>query len=204
MGGGRGREVVLRLRKELAEFSRRSFNRGLVSGSGGNVSVRIPGTDEILITPTDVSLGDVEPDVNLLVNLDGTIGENAFGLEASKETGLHLAAYRLRPDIGAVSHVHPPYATAYSIKGGPLPLMTVNSRIILEEVPCIECAQPGSQELCDFVSAGIERYHLARALLMKEHGILAFGRDLKDVFQIADLVEETAKIAFVTENIRGR
>ena len=69
-------ETVIRLRKELAEFSRRSFNRGLVSGAGGNISVRIPDTDQVLITPTGVSLGDVDPEVNLLVSLDGTILEN--------------------------------------------------------------------------------------------------------------------------------
>ena len=144
-------EAVIRLRKELAEFSRRSFNRGLVSGAGGNISVRIPGTDRVLITPTNVSLGDVVPEINLLVGIDGTILENPFDLKPSKETGFHLVVYRLRPDVGAVCHVHPPYATAYSIKEKPLPLVTVNSRLILQEVPCIDCAVPGSQDLCDFV-----------------------------------------------------
>ena len=63
-------EIVIRLRKELAEFSRRAFYRGLVSGAGGNISVRIPHTDTVLITPTGISLGDVEPEGNLLVNLE--------------------------------------------------------------------------------------------------------------------------------------
>ena len=195
------KEAVIRLRKELAEFSRRAYNRGLVSGAGGNVSARIPGTDQVLITPTNVSLCDVDPDVNLLVRLDGTMLENPFGLKPSKETGFHLVAYQLRPDVLAISHVHPPYATAYSIKHRLLPLVTINSRIILQEVPCIDCASPGSQELCDFVHGGIKQYPLAKALLMKEHGILALGPDLKTAYYIADLVEDTAKIAFLTENI---
>ncbi len=62
-------EMVTQLRKELAEFSRRAFYRGLVSGAGGNISVRIPGTDRVLITATGVSLGDVDADSSLLVNL---------------------------------------------------------------------------------------------------------------------------------------
>ena len=197
-------ETVIRLRKELAEFSRRSYNRGLVSGAGGNISVRIPGTDQVLITPTNVSLGDVDPEVNLLVRLDGTMLENPFGLKPSKETGFHLVVYQLRSDVGAVSHVHPPYATAYSNKEKPLPLVTVNSRIILQEVPCVDCAAPGSQELCDFVHGGVKQYPFAKALLMKEHGILALGPDLKTAYYIADLVEDTAKIAFLTENIRSK
>jgi len=195
-------ETIGCLRKELADISRRSFNRGLVSGAGGNISVRIPDTDQVLITPTNVSLQDIEPEINLLVRLDGTIIENRFDLKPSKETGFHLVAYRLRPDIGAVSHVHPPYSTAYSIKEKPLPLVTVNSRIILQEVPCVDCAAPGSQELCDFVHGGIMRYPSAKALLMKEHGILALGPDLKGAYYIADLVEDTAKIAFLTANIK--
>ena len=197
-------ETIVRLREELADFSRRSFTRGLVSGAGGNISVRIPGTDQVLITPTGVSLGDVDAELNLLVHVDGTMLENPCGLKPSKETGFHLVVYQLRPDVGAVSHVHPPYATAYSNKERPLPLVTVNSRIILQEVPCIDCAAPGSQELCDFVQGGVRKYPLAKALLMKEHGILALGPDLRTAYYIADLVEDTAKIAFLTENIKNR
>ena len=141
---------IVRLRKELAEYSRRSFNRGLVSGTGGNLSVRIPGTDTALITPTGISLGDIKPEVNLLMKIDdGAIIENPCGLRPSKETGFHLAAYRLRPDAGAVAHLHPPYATAYSNRLKPLPMVTVSARGVLKEVPCIESAKAGSTELSE-------------------------------------------------------
>jgi L-ribulose-5-phosphate 4-epimerase len=196
------KKLVIDLRKELAEFSRRAFYRGLVSGAGGNMSLRIPGTDLVLITPTGVSLADIEPEANLLVNLEGTILENWLDLKPSKETGFHLVAYKLRPDAGAVAHLHPPYATAFSNKERPLPLVTINSRAILKEVPWVECALPGSQELCDFVHGGITRYPDAKALLMKEHGILALGPDIKTAYYLADLVEDTAKVAFITTNIK--
>ncbi len=74
--------------------------------------------------------------------------------------------------------------------------------MILKEVPCIDCALPGSKELCDFVHGGISRYPNVKALLMKEHGILALGPDLMTAFYIADLVEDTAKIAFISGNIK--
>ncbi len=193
---------TVRLRKELADFSRRAYQRGLVSGTGGNVSVRIPNTDRVLVTPTGVSLGDIEPEANLLVDLDGTIVENPCGLRPSKESSFHLVVYRLRADAGAIAHLHPPYATAHSNMGKSLPLVTVNSRVILKEVPCIDCALPGSKELCDFVHGGISRYPNVKALLMKEHGILALGPDLRTAFYVADLVEDTAKIAFISGNIK--
>ena len=191
-----------RLRKELADYSGRAFHRGLVSGTGGNISVRIPGTGSALITPTGISLGDIDPEANLLVNLEGRVLESPLGLKPSKEASFHLGAYQLRPDVGAIAHLHPPYATAYSCRERPLPLVTVNSREILKEVPCIGCGLPGSRELCDFVQGGIRRYPNVKVLLMKGHGILALGVNLKAVFYLADLVEDTAKIAFIEGNIK--
>jgi len=84
----------------------------------------------------------------------------------------------------------------------PLPLVTISSRAILKEVPWVECALPGSQDLCDFVPGGIMNYPGARAMLMKEHGILTVGPDLKTAYYLADLVEGTAKIAFIEGNIK--
>jgi L-fuculose-phosphate aldolase len=195
-------EIVQRLREEVSDFSKRSFHRGLVGGTGGNISVRVSDRNQVLITASGVSLGDVEPESNLLVNLEGVILENPLGLIPSKETSFHLAAYRLRPDVGAIVHVHPPYATAYSNKERPLPLVTISSRVVLKEVPCIDCAVPGSKELCDYVRGGINKYPGAKALLMKEHGILALGPDLRTAYYVADLVEDTAKIAFIADHIK--
>ena len=188
-------------RQQLSEFSRRAYQRRLVGGTGGNLSVRIPDTDTVLITPTGISLGDVEPEENILTRLDGEILDSPRGLKGSKEAGFHLAAYRLRPDVGAIAHVHPPYATAYSNKGSVLPLVTVSSRLNLKHVPCIACFLPGSVELRDCVIEGIENNPEVNSLLMKEHGILTLGRDLKHAFYLADLVEDTAKIAYIAATI---
>ncbi|MEW6673607.1 MAG: class II aldolase/adducin family protein [Thermodesulfobacteriota bacterium] len=191
-------------RQQLAEFSRRSFERHLVGGTGGNLSVRIPHTDRVLITPTGISLGDVKPEENILVDLAGKVLESPMGLKGSKETSFHLAAFRSRPDVGAVAHVHPPYATAYSNLGGPLPLATVQARLTFKQVPCVECFPPGSSELCDCVTEGIQIHPEIKALLMKEHGILTLGTDLMHAFYLADLLEDTAKIAYLAANIQKR
>lgn len=191
------------LRRELSEFSRRSFNRHLVSATGGNLSLRIPGTDTVLVTPSGISLGDIEPQMNLLVHLDGTILDSPMDLKGSKETGFHLEAYRNRQDCAAVAHVHPPYATAYSCLGKDLPLGTISARVGLKRVPCVECFMPGSSELCDEVSGGIIANPESNALLMKEHGILTMASSISLAYYIADLVEDTAKIAFVAANSKA-
>ena len=165
------------------------------------MSVRIPGTDTVLITPTGVSLGDVKPEENILVNLEGEILDSPRGLKGSKETGFHLAAYRLRPEIEAVVHVHPPYATAYANKGRSLPLSTISARLNLKNVPCVECFPPGSTDLRDIVAEGIKNNPGINSLLMKEHGILTLGKDLSQAYFLADLLEDTAKIAYIDATI---
>ncbi|MFQ6078295.1 MAG: class II aldolase/adducin family protein [Thermodesulfobacteriota bacterium] len=196
-----GAEEIDSLRRDLAEISTRAFNRGLVSGAGGNISVRVPDTDKILITPSGVSLGDVEPEINILLDLEGAILEAPPGLKPSKEVNFHLAAYRTRPDVMAVAHLHPPFATAFSNKGKPLPLVTVSSRVVLKDVPWVESALPGSRELYEFVCEALEKHPGARAMLMKEHGVLTLAADLKTAYYLTDLVEDTAKIAYIASHI---
>ncbi len=188
-------------RQQLAKFSHRAFRRHLVGGTGGNLSIRIPGTDTVLVTPTGISLEEVEPSQNILVNLEGEILESPQDLNGSKETGFHLAAYKLKPGVGGIAHVHPPYATAYSNKVRPLPLATISARVVLKHVPCIECFAPGSAELRNAVIGGIQENPEADCILMKEHGILAMGRDLRHAYYISDLTEDTAKIAYVAATI---
>ena len=188
-------------RQQLSEYSHRAFRRHLVGGTGGNLSIRIPGTDTVLVTPTGISLEEVEPSQNILVNLEGEILESPQDLNGSKETGFHLAAYKLKPGVGGIAHVHPPYATAYSNKVRPLPLATISARVVLKHVPCIECFAPGSAELRNAVNGGIQDNPEADGILMKEHGILAMGRDLRHAYYISDLTEDTAKIAYVAATI---
>ena len=194
-------ERIASLKEELSEFSRRAFNRGLVSGTGGNMSVRIPDTDKVLITPSGISLGDIEPEINLLVNLEGSVVDSPPGLKPSKESSFHLAAYRTRPDVMAIAHLHPPFATAFANKGRPLPLVTVSSRVVLKDVPWVESALPGSRELYEFVCEALEKHPGVRALLMKEHGVLTLAADLKTAYYLTDLVEDTAKIAYIASHI---
>lgn len=192
----------LRLRKELAFYSKRSFSRGLVRGTGGNLSVRLPRTENILITPSGISLADVEPDANILMTLQGEVLHSPPGLKPSKEAPFHLEAYRLRPEVQALAHVHPPYATAYANKGLPLPLVTVSAVAYLKHVPCIDCAVPGSPDLQGLVGECLEANPGVSAILMKAHGILTLGKDLMDAFYLADSLEDAAEVAYIEGTIR--
>jgi L-ribulose-5-phosphate 4-epimerase len=195
-------ETEQTMREELTRISHLAYNRGLVGGNGGNVSVRILGTDEVLVTATGISLGDITPQNIVKVNLHGELCDPASFYRPSKETGFHCLVFRQREDVGGIVHVHPPYATAFSCLNKPLPLVTISARTNLKEVPCIEVAPMGSAELREYVGDAIKAYPGIKAILMRDHGILAQGKDLVQAFNIADLVEYTAKIAYAYLTLR--
>jgi L-fuculose-phosphate aldolase len=195
------KEMIRYYRTVLSDYSRRAFRRGLVGGSGGNLSLRIPGTDTVLITPTGVSLEEMYPELSVLMDLEGNILES-LGHKGSKETGFHLSAYKLRPDVQALVHVHPYYSTAFACTGDPLPLVTMPARLGLKEVPCIPCFDAGSKELAEQVVQALRKHTAMKALLMQDHGILALGPDMAAAYYNADLVEHTATVAYLYQQIR--
>jgi L-fuculose-phosphate aldolase len=195
------KDMMTYFRNLLSDYSRRAFLRGLVGGTGGNISIRIPDTDTALITPTGISLEEVTPDTSVLVDLDGNILESPLGHKGSKETFFHVSAFKLRPDVNAVVHVHPYYCTAYSCTNEPLPLVTVPARLNLKDVPCIPCYNPGSKELANEVISALKKYPALTVLLMQDHGILALGTDVTSAYYNADLAEHTAKVAFFYQQI---
>jgi ribulose-5-phosphate 4-epimerase/fuculose-1-phosphate aldolase len=193
--------IVARLAEELATTCRRAFQRGLVGGAGGNISVRIPDRDEALISATGVSLGDITPASVVRVDLKGQTVEAQAGHRPSKETGFHVIAYRLRPHVGAVVHLHPPFATAFAVRGKELPLVTDGSRLNLTHVPIVGHAPSGSPQLHRIIEEGLQRYPEAKAVLMHQHGVFTMGPSLTVAYNLADLVEDTAKIALLSRLI---
>jgi len=194
--------IIARFMDELVTTCRKAFQRGLVGGAGGNISVRLPDRAEALISATGVSLGDLTPATVVRVDLKGEIVEANEGYRPSKETGFHLCAYRLRPHVGAVVHLHPPFATAFAVRGKELPLVTDGAMLNLKHVPIVGHAPSGSAELHRIVEEGLRRYPDAKAILMERHGMFTMGPNLMVAYNLADLVEDTAKIALLSRLIR--
>lgn len=196
-------DTLKQLKDELAETCRKAFRRGLVGGAGGNISVRVPGEARALITATGISLGDIGPETIVLVDLEGHVLDGAPGMRPSKETGFHVCAYRLRPHVGAVVHLHPPHATAFAVRGMELPLVTDGAVLNLRHVPVVGHAPSGSPELHRLVEEGLRGYPEAKAVLLERHGMFSMGPTLTVAFNLADLVEDTAKIAILAQSIRN-
>lgn len=189
-------------KETLAYVSRLAYDRHLVGAAGGNVSVRVPDSKQMIITSGGISLRDITVNELITVDLDGNIIEGKQGLRPSKETSMHAAIYQERPDVNAIIHVHPPYATAFAIQGKVFPLSTASSSLKLKKIPLINYAPPGSQELARKVSEVIKKSDEdIISLLLERHGVIAFGRNIMEVFDTAELIEETAKVMFISSLI---
>ena len=189
------------LKVEIAKYSNLSYERNLVGAAGGNISIRKE--DLYLITAGGRSLRDVTAEDILVVDENGKIIEGKEGLKPSKETSLHINVYKFRPDIDSVVHVHPSYCTAYSILKKQVPVLTASSKLKLREIPIIGYANPGSKELSDFVAECVKKSpEFVKALTLEAHGLLAWDKGLSNAFDIAELVEETARAAFISSQIK--
>ncbi len=170
----------------------------MASANSGNISVRL-NDEEVLITPTLVSKGFMRPEQILAVNLDGQIlrGEGY----PTSETPMHLSIYREKGEIGAVVHAHPPRATAFAIAGIPLDLHLVPEAVIfLGEVPLVPFQFPGSAELAASILPYLPDYD---AVLLENHGALAWGTDLTQAYHRMETVEFCAEVTFTAQLLGG-
>ena len=187
------------LKKDVVEISRRCGLQGWCPGTLGNISVLNPRSNFVYIKRSGADLSELELYDILVLDLEGKVlfGEG----EPSKETGFHLGIYKKRSEVRCVFHVHPSYATAFAVAGKKLPMVTEAAKIVLVDVPLVDCAPPGSEKLASNVIEGFCDPNV-RAVLIREHGIVVVGCDLKDAFHVASLVEDTAKVAFLSSQIK--
>jgi len=184
------RDVFLRV-------CRRAFDTGLQVSTGGNLSIKL-NNDFFLVKPSGISLYDLKQTDLLIVDAAGkTAGGSG---KPTKEIGTHLSIYRVRQDVGAVVHYHSPYATAFAVQGKPIPLLTVHAARILGMIPVIGPGAEGSEALALEVQKTFSNPQV-RVALLASHGVLAAGSNLLDAQNLAELVEETAKIAYLSERL---
>ncbi|MDK6029389.1 class II aldolase/adducin family protein [Ignisphaera sp. 4213-co] len=181
------------LKNDICKVMRHLFERGLVSALGGNVSARLPGSNEFWITPSGIFKGELTPDDLIKVDLDGNIIEG-FG-RPSIETPLHAAIYRVRPDVNAIVHAHNPFTLGLALAGVGLKPITVEAVMVLRKVEVVPFAFPGTDQLAKLVAEKASTG--ARALILQNHGIVALGSNLYDAEAVAETLEEVATAQFV-------
>ena len=191
---------IKNLKNELINISKRCYNRGLTSGAGGNISVRIPGENKVLVTGTGISFIDTGLDNIITVDFDLNVLDG--NLKPSKEIKWHCGIFKLRNDVGAIVHSHSPASTAFSVANKVVPLLTGPIEKTIGKHEVIPYAVPGSDELAGYVLEAFKNQSL-KVLIMENHGAVAVGKNLTEAYNIADVLEDAAKIAIYKKIIIG-
>lgn len=187
-----------RVREEICAVCRLLYERGYVVSNDGNVSVRVE-PDRVLITPSGVGKGRITPDMLVLCDLLGNILEG--DRHPSSESKMHLMIYRERADVTAVVHAHPPLSTAFAVCRRPLAKRYLAETVIgLGEVPVTEFAMLSTDEVPNSVKPFV---HTHNAVLLANHGSLAWGPSLLSAFDRLEVVEQTAKVFYYVERMGG-
>jgi len=173
------------------------FNQGLVRGTWGNVSARLPDKPGLLITPSGMDYLTMTPEDIVLVEGDAVIGR----WKPSTELPLHQAIYEKRPDVGAVVHTHSLYATAFAVAGRPIPVITEEmAQVVGGAVDTAPYAPCGSSALAEVAVRYLNR---KQAVLLARHGLVGVGRDLKEAMLSCIIAEKTAQIAAIAHMMGG-
>jgi L-fuculose-phosphate aldolase len=185
-----------KLEADLAHTIRRLYERGLVSGVGGNASVLLPSSKEMLITPAGYFKGGVAEGDLIRVSLQGKVSGKG---RPSSELATHLEAYRIRKDVKAVVHGHPPTAVALVTAGITIPPMTPEHAALIRGLEVVNFALPGESG----AKAVKERLKRCDIVGIRNHGFFSLGSDLHEAVSRLEVLEESAKIFLAGRQVGG-
>lgn len=164
---------------------------GLIIGSGGNLSARLPGADECVVTAGGTWLDDLTEDDFSIVRLDGTVvGGNP---QPSSEVKLHLASYCARTDVNAVVHLHPQMSVLLDALGHEIRLLSIDHVFYVRQVVSTPWIASGTDELAD---AGAEALARADVVILGNHGCSIVADNIELAYKRASNLEEAATATY--------
>ena len=173
------------------------YERSYVVSSDGNISIRLD-ENTVLATPTMTSKGRMTEDSLALTDMEG---KPLSDKRASSELAMHQLSYKTRPDVRAVCHAHPPHGTAFAVAGLAIDKPILSEVILtLGCVPLTDYGTPSTNELTEAMKPYVPHHN---ALLMANHGAVAYGDDIWQAFDRLETLEHTAKIAILAKALGG-
>lgn len=179
-----------RLKQLIVRVARRLDQKGILTSTDGNISAKLDdgGT---LITPSGCCKGELEPEQIVRLFRDGSPRSG----RPSSEIALHRTIYERRPDVRAIIHAHPPYATAYAVAGIALDQPILSEAILtLGRVPVASYAMPTAEELARSVEPLVAHHD---AVLLRFHGAVCFSKDIEQAGYLMETLEHVARIDFI-------
>jgi len=183
-----------KLKQTMVRVARRLDQKGILTSTDGNLSALLDdgGT---LITPSGSCKGLLEPEQLVRLFRDGSPRAG----RPSSEIALHRMIYAKRPDVRAIIHAHPPYATAYAVAGIALDQPILSEAILgLGKVPVASYAMPTAEELAKSVEPLVAQHD---AVLMRFHGAVCFARDIEQACYLMETLEHVARIDFIRRSL---
>ena len=173
----------------LSNLGKRFVDRGLVVGSGGNLSMLLPDKKSFLITGTGTSLDRLGEESFAVVGLDGTF--SSTGMQPSSEYRVHLAAYQSRSDVTTCIHLHPQASVLLAALGIETKFVTVDHVYYLRKVVRIPWIRPGTQEIADAVAREIAGVNV---LVLENHGCVVVAGNPELAYSRALNLEEASEL----------
>lgn len=190
------------LREDIVRIGRLMFEKNWIAANDGNISVRLPdedGQSRLLATPTGLSKGFLKPEDMIVTDIDGNKVRGTR--ERTSEMDMHTTIYKTRPDINAVVHAHPPTATGFAVAGRALNIGILPEVIVcLGAVPLAEYTEPGTPALAESMLPYVGKYD---AMLLANHGAVAYAEDLFRAYHRLETVEHSARITMNAELLGG-
>jgi len=186
------------LRRQICRIGRRMYERGLIVACEGNLSARVD-SNRVLVTPAGACKGRLTAEDLLVTDSNGAVLCGAG--QPSSEMQMHLLFYRLRPDVQAVCHAHPPTATGFAAAGRALEEAVLPEVVVgLGKIPLAPYGTPGTWELCDGLQSLVTKHD---AILLENHGVATCGPTLDVAYHRLETVEQFARILLTAESLGG-
>jgi len=190
--------AIVKLKERMVEIGQRMWAREYTDGNGGNLTIRV-GDNLVLCTPTLVSKGFMTVEQMCLVDMEGN--QLAGKFKRTSECMTHLAIMKRQPKAKACCHAHPPHGTAFAVAGvQPPTCMIPEAEVFLGQIGMAEYRTPGTPANAEVVgNAAVD--HMA--VLMVNHGVITWGKDIEDAYWKMENVESYCKTVWVASQLNG-
>lgn len=175
-------DQIPELKRNIVAIGRLLWEKELVSGLNGNISVRVD-PDRILLTATKTCLGLLQPKDVLLMQLDGQVMEEG---EVSTEKPLHTEIYKNFPEVHAVIHTHTLFTNAYFLEKDVFTPRILEAKLWFGELQAVEQLTPTVTDVAPIIGS-LKKNGIA---VLRNHGVVAAGKDLFNCFLLIQTLEE--------------
>jgi L-fuculose-phosphate aldolase len=190
--------AIVELKQRMVDIGKRMWEREYTDGNGGNLTIRV-GDNLVLCTPTLVSKGFMTPEHMCLVDMEGV--QLAGKYKRTSECMTHLAIMKRQPKAKACCHAHPPHGTAFAVAGvQPPTCMIPEAEVFLGQIGLSKYETPGTPANAAAVGAAAVEH---MAVLMVNHGVITWGKDVEDAYWKMENVESYCKTIWVASQLNG-